>query len=270
MLNIDEKLDTISIAGQEFKGIGYRGLMTVNSKTYVTEPTRSNDGSIANIDDYATFIVPRCKVNFKYFSIEDYQRLCHILNSANQFQVTFFDKQFGERRTYMMYVEPEEMAKLYNVGSSVIGLLDYEISFIGTLNDLEKFEVSYIVSNLTKKTIPQYSSTNTYSKGDVVYSIVEDSTHYYKYTNDTSSSGKDLTDEEYWKAIGKVIDQKSEIAWGHSIKILESNDISDFYVIPSGKTFSSWNTQKDGSGFTLLPNTNWSVFESLTLYPIFK
>lgn len=270
MLNVDEIIDTIEINGEKFSGIGYRGLFTVNSKTYINEPTRSNDGSIANINDYATFIVPRCKVNFKYFSIEDYQRLCRVLNTSNQFPVTYFDKQFGERRTYQMYVEPEEMAKLYNVGSSIIGILDFEISFIGTLNELDKFVVEYNTKGLQERLIYQYSNTTTYTKGDIVYSIVEDSTHYYKYKNDTNASGKDLNDTEYWKAIGKLIDNKNEVSWGNSIKILESTDLSDFYVIPSGKTFKEWNTREDGTGFVLKPNSNWTVFENTTINPIFK
>ena len=67
----DENLAKIYVAGEEFVGIGYQGLMTVNTKTFVNEPVRSNDGSIENIEDYDTFVVPRCKVNFKFFNIRD-------------------------------------------------------------------------------------------------------------------------------------------------------------------------------------------------------
>lgn len=172
----NDDLAKIWIGGEEFIGIGYQGLMTVNTKTYATEPTRSNDGSIPNIDDHDTFVVPRCKVNFKFFNIRDYQRLCRVLNSANQFPVSYFDKQFGEHRTYMMYVEPEEMAKIYNVGTSVIGVLDYEVSFIGTLNNLETFKVMYLpkywngtsLVDLSLKAI-DYSASKTYYKGQKVY-----------------------------------------------------------------------------------------------------
>ena len=172
----NENLGKIFIGGEEFTGIGYQGLMTVNTKTYVTEPTRANDGSIPNIDDHDTFIVPRCKVNFKFFNVRDYQRLCRVLNSANQFPVSYFDKQFGEHRTYMMYAEPEEMAKIYNVSTSVIGVLDYEVSFIGTLNNLETFKVMYLpkywngtsLVDLSLKAI-DYSASKTYYKGEKVY-----------------------------------------------------------------------------------------------------
>lgn len=260
----------IWINGEEFSGIGYQGLMTVNTKTYVDEPVRSNDGSISNIDDYETFIVPRCKVNFKYFNIQDYMRLCRVLNSANQFPVRFFDKQFGRFVEHQMYVEPEEMAKIYNVGTSVIGLFDYEVSFIGTLNKLEEYEIKYDLSGLNAKTINAYSSETTYSEGTVVSSTKDDKTTYYKYINPASESGKPLTDTKYWKSISKVVDSVENVSWGHSIKGATAEELTSFYVIPSGKTFIGWNTLANGTGNNLKPNANWSVFESATFHPIFE
>ena len=268
---IEEKdIAKIWINGEEFHGIGYQGLMTVNTKTYIDEPTRSNDGSIPNINDHATFIVPRCKVNFKYFNISDYQRLCRVLNSANQFPVTYFDKQFGQMRTYMMYAEPEEMAKIYNVGTLVIGLFDYEVSFIGTLNDLEEYNVSYDTTGLTARTINAYSSSTTYYENDVVSVTENEITTYYKYINKTLSMGTPVTNIEYWQQIGNDINERTTVAWGNSIKILTGEDLTNFYIMPSGRTFKGWNTRSDGTGYTLAPNSNWTVFENITIYPIFE
>lgn len=264
----DKNLAKIYIAGEEFNGIGYQGLMTVNTKTYVNEPVRSNDGSMPNIEDYDTFVVPRCKVNFKFFNIRDYQRLCRVINSGNQFPVSYFDKQFGEFKTHLMYVEPEEMAKIYNVGTSVIGLIDYEISFIGTLNDLDKFKVKYITTGLTPKTINAYSETTTYTLDDIVSVTQDNVTLYYKYVNQTGASGTDISDTAYWTQIRRDIDTEFEQRWGGSIKILSYSDLTNFYNIPSGKTIKGWNTLKDGTGLTILPNANWSVFENTNIYPI--
>ena len=198
----DKELAKIKIGGEEFTGIGYQGLMTVNTKTYIEEPTRANDGSIPNIDDHETFIVPRCKVNFKFFNIGDYQRLCRVLNSANQFSVEYFDKQFGERRTYMMYAEPEEMAKIYNVSTSVIGVLDYEVSFIGTLNNLDKYVVEYIpkyfsgdnLVSLQLNTV-DYSADVTYYKGQKVY---WNNNYYQAIYYENSFKGENPTNTSYW------------------------------------------------------------------------
>ena len=266
---IEEKdIASIYIGGEKFSGIAYQGLLTVNTKTYVDEPTRANDGSIPNIDDHDTFVVPRCKVNFKFFNIRDYQRLCRVINSANQFPVSYFDSQFGEFRTYMMYAEPEEMSKLYNVGTYVIGKLDFEISFIGTLNDLQKFDVKYITEGLTERTINEYSDTTTYGLDSVVKQTDGENIKYFKYINDTSSSGNALTNTNYWKQIYKKIEKVENIIWGNSIKILNYSDLTDFYVIPGNKTFSGWNTLKDGSGLKILPGSNWSVFEKTNIYPV--
>ena len=81
---VNEDLGRVRIGGEWFTGIGYQGLLTVNTRTYATSPMRSLDGSIENINDYDTFVVPRCKLNFKYFTIEDYQRLCTVLSSSNE------------------------------------------------------------------------------------------------------------------------------------------------------------------------------------------
>ncbi len=142
MAIIDNELDVIKINGEPFKGIGYNGLLTVNTKTYKKSPVRSGDGSIPNINDYATFIVPRADINFKYMTIEDYQRFCTAI-TPNEFNVEYFDKQKGQRVVHKMYVAPEEMTKIYNVGTSVIGVLDYKVSLIGTLNSIELLTVYY-------------------------------------------------------------------------------------------------------------------------------
>lgn len=136
-------LDRVKIGNEYFNGIGYQGLLTVNTKTYVESPSRSNDGSIANINDHDVFFVPRCKLNFKYFKIEDYQRLLNEVSGKNEFPVEYFDKQTGTMVSFNMYIEPEEMAKLYNVGTSIIGVLDYEVSLIGTRNNLPVYTVTY-------------------------------------------------------------------------------------------------------------------------------
>lgn len=372
----NENLGKIFIGGEEFTGIGYQGLMTVNTKTYVEEPIRQNDGSMKNINDHDTFIVPRCKVNFKFFNIRDYQRLCRVINSANEFPVSYFDKQFGEFRTYMMYVEPEEMAKIYNVGTSVIGILDYEVSFIGTLNDLETFKVIYLPKYWNGTTLVDlmpvsidYSSTTTYYKGQKVYwngsyyqaiyyensfkGIYPTNTSYWQvkeatlwndittyttgdlvYRDTTTNSGtvrkyyeakkedfygflptnttywKEVTisaysdtktyakggyafllvgdvktiyqaiyykeefsgqspdDTKYWAKITPQINVEQEVDWGKSIHILTATDLADFYKIPEGKTLKGWNTRADGTGLNILPNSNWSVFENTTIYPI--
>lgn len=203
-----EDLGKFWINGQEFSGLAYQGLSTVNTKTYVEEPTRANDGSIANINEYDTFVVPRFTANLKYFNIYDYQRLCESITS-NEFLVEYYDKQFYDEKTgtlqkvkHKMYAEPEEMAKLYNVGTDVFGVLDYEVSFIGTLNDLDEYTVTYHANGGGIKGNPQpYSPLTTYKKGD---RVLLDEDRYFEaiymvnsFTNEDNTIS--LTNTTYWQ-----------------------------------------------------------------------
>lgn len=192
-------LDKIWINGQEFSGIGYQGLLNVNTKSYVEEPDRANDGSMPNINDHDTFVVPRCKVNFKYFNIYDYQRLCNATLS-NEFVVKYWDKQFGEFVMHKMYCEPDEMPKLYNVGTYVFGVLDYEVSFIGTRNDLQEFTFTYNANGGVIVGNPQlYNDTKTYKKGDKVY--LEDERYFEAIYYVDTFKGQPLPTQsnEYWQ-----------------------------------------------------------------------
>lgn len=364
-----QNLDKFWVNGEEFSGITYQGLLSVNTKTYVEEPVRANDGSMPNIEDYDTFFAPQVKFSLKYFSISDYQRICRIVNSSNQFPVKYWDKQFGEFKEYMMYMKPEQMTKLYNVKTCVFGVLDYELEFVGTLNNLVEYEVKYLpkwwngtqLVDLEEKQIP-YSESTTYSKGQIVYwngeyyeavyyensfsgqqppnttywqkvnDILWNSTASYKkgdvvYDNTIEGkiyyeakkdnfSGYSLNNTDYWgqidvddynstktyingeyclsndviyKAIyykdtfsNKSPDQTDYwtkvypkigtieyVKWGNSTKIITSDEISKFYIIPNNKNFVKWNTLADCSGFSVKPNTNFTIFEDTTLYPIF-
>lgn len=240
-----ENLGKIWVNGQEFSGMAYQGLLTVNTKTYVDEPTRSNDGSIPNINDYDTFIVPRCKVNFKYFSIEDYQRLCDAIQS-NEFVVKYYDKQFNEFVSHKMYCEPEEMAKLYNVGTDVFSVLDYEVSFIGTLNDMDTLSVDYNANGGTKIKEPQlYNDKTEYSKGDMVYleETVGDN-KVFRYFQaiyfDNKVSEQSLDKTSYWTA-------KSVAEYSSSAKYYKGNVVYKTNVDDKGnKTYAFYISVFDG------------------------
>lgn len=207
--NLDEKgewlgeiqpdLDIVIINGESFTGIGYEGLLSVNTKTYVTEPTRSANGSMANIEDYETFFVPRVKINFKYFSIQDYQRFCNAI-LPNEFEVEYYDKQFGKRVKHLMYAEPEEMHAIFNVETKVIGMWDYEVSLIGTLNSLEEYKAIYSANGGSIKNYKGiFDSATTYSKGDrVSYNgIIYDAIYY----ENSFSGEKPLSNTSYWEKI---------------------------------------------------------------------
>lgn len=124
-------LQPIIINGFEFQG--YSAFFCINTKTYVEEPQRTLDGSIPNINDYETFIVPRVKVSFKYMTIDEFRNFLKAIE-PNEFEVTYYDYELNKKVTHKMYCEPREMAKIFNKGYEILAIQEQEISLIGTLN----------------------------------------------------------------------------------------------------------------------------------------
>ena len=258
----DALLDTIKINGISFPGIAE--LLSVNTKTYVEEPTRDNYGSIVNINDYDTFFVPRVKFNFKFFTIADYMAFC-VAVQPNEFNVEYFDKQFGYRVTHKMYIEPEELTALRNIETKVIGVQDYEVSLIGTNNDMNTYTLSYningggsAISHLV------FNIGTTYDPNDIVESATS-SGIYYQYIYATSSSGHALTETAYWQLISSLVIETTTLNWGQSYTVVPATDVSNFYTVTGG-TLESFNTKADGTGFTYYPNQSAVLFENTILY----
>lgn len=136
-------LTDITINGYVFKG--YSDFACINSKTYVVEPERASDGSIPDINAYAVFYVPRVKISFKYMSVADYQRFL-IAIEPNEFVVSYFDYTKGEVVYHKMYCEPQELEKLHTHRLEVLGILNKEISLIGTLNSVDTFVLTYMAN----------------------------------------------------------------------------------------------------------------------------
>lgn len=137
------ELTDITINGYTFKG--FSDFTCINSKTYVVEPERSSDGSIPDINAYAVFYVPRVKISFKYMSIDDYRRFL-IAIEPNEFVVSYYDYTKGEVVYHKMYCEPQELEKLHHYRLEVLGVLNKEISLIGTLNSVDTYALTYMAN----------------------------------------------------------------------------------------------------------------------------
>lgn len=235
---------------------GFSGFTSVNTKTYFEEPQRTGNGSIPDINDYETFVVPRVRFNFKYFSLDDYQRLCEAI-LPNEFVVKYYDKQFGKWVSHKMYCEPEEMTKIYNVDTTIIGVLDYEISLIGTCNPLDTY--NFVYGNLRPTEINTYVQGAAYSINDKV----QLGGVYYVAIKDNPTSFPP-PNSEYWGVLtGWSYDGVSgtAISWGTSVKLVSPSTIN------SGTQYTVWNTKADGTGRIYYPNQSVIIFDNLTLYP---
>lgn len=118
-----------------------------NTKTYVSSPVRSNDGSIGNINDYDVFFVPRIIINFNFISFEDYVFLNEIINSSNEYYIGYYDTSSGVSSYDYFYLTPEESEKLLYVDGSIKGVQNLTLSFVGTLNQSKQTYIAFFDEN---------------------------------------------------------------------------------------------------------------------------
>lgn len=128
---------------------GYGDYVFVWEKTYVKSPERSKDGSMGNLDTYATFVTPRMKAIYPIMPISVYRTMMkQYLNknadgefeNKNKFTVKCYDTVYDEEITMEMYfATPAEPKYVYRVEEdkkvSIIGVENYTIELIGTNND---------------------------------------------------------------------------------------------------------------------------------------
>lgn len=205
----ENQLIDISINGYMFKG--FSDFTCINSKTYVVEPERADDGSMPDINNHVTFFVPRVQISFKYMKIKDYQRFLTAIE-PNEFVVSYYDYTIGEVVYHKMYCEPQELEKIHTYRLEVLGILNKTISLIGTKNSVDTFALTY--------------NANGGIGGEAGRSFV----------------------------------------MGEWLQISTGSNISR-----EGYTLKEWNTQPDGSGMSIIPNTYKVGEESnLTLYAIWQ
>ena len=118
-----------------------------NTKTYVSSPVRSNDGSIGNINDYDVFFVPRIIITFNFISFEDYVFLNEIINSSNEYYIGYYDTSTGIPSNDYFYLTPEESEKLLYVDGSIKGIQNLTLSFVGTLNQTKTTTIGFFDEN---------------------------------------------------------------------------------------------------------------------------
>lgn len=228
------RLEPININGEEF--FGYSSFFCINTKTYVQEPTRTIDGSIPDINDYDTFIVPRVKLSFSYMTIHDFRRFLKAVTPLNEFPVSYYDYELDRIVSYKMYIEPREMATIYNKGFELLGITNYEVSLIGTLNDMDYLTISYY-DNVRYIDIDPNST-------------LENKNEYILFDK------KEMIYGQYYS-----IDSANNLFHNVSKEEQEQNE-KDKIVY----RFKNWNTKPDGSGLTYLKYETIQASNNLILY----
>jgi uncharacterized repeat protein (TIGR02543 family) len=147
-------IDKVTINGNIFTH--YSAFSFLWEKSYIKEPVRSGDGSIGNLNSYATFLTPHLKIDFGLMSIDSYRKLMQLIYSGNEFLVTCYDVVNNKDKTNKMYFHTEEMPKLWTIVDALngdenavmlLGVQDYTVEMIGTNESLEVVEVLYYDNN---------------------------------------------------------------------------------------------------------------------------
>ena len=221
-------LDQVEIDGNIIRG--YMEYSFMNEKSYFEQPTRSLNGSIENINTYATFLTPRLIIKYNMMNIQDYRNLMTLLQSKNEFTVTCYDPVLNKRVTHLMYAAPTQMPIIYQQYLMALGVQEFSIELIGTNNGVKEYNVTYDY-NIPEDVSWGYetSATQTFKK-NASGVIGEEATYTYNGTsyNFNSEQTKTLIGERY--------------------------------------TFIGWNTQADGSGFTYIDGDAYFINSPQTLY----
>lgn len=142
-------IDKVIIDGIKFSGYGVFSFIW--EKSYVKEPTRSGDGTIGNLNSYATFLTPHLKINFSMMSIDDYRTIMTLIEEKNEFLVSCYDVVHNATTTNYMYFTTEEMPKLFALARALngeeyvelLGVEDYTVEMVGTNKPKELINVVY-------------------------------------------------------------------------------------------------------------------------------
>lgn len=226
-------LDRIEIDGNVI--LGYFEYSFLSEKSYFEQPTRSLDGSMENINTHTTFLTPRLIIKYDMMNIEDYRTLMTLLQSKNEFTVTCYDIVRDKRVTHKMYAAPTQMPIIYQKYLMALGIKEFSLELIGTNNGVKSHTVTYDYNIPVPYDVsfPQGTATQTFKQ---------------------NSSG--------------VVGENATYTLNETTYHLSSNKTTE--LLGNQYKFQSWNTKKDGSGFTYINGDAYFINYSQTLYAQWK
>lgn len=226
-------LDRIEIDGNIIRG--YFEYSFLEEKSYFEQPIRSSNGSIENINTYATFLTPRLIIRYKMMNIDDYRKLMVLLQSKNEFTVSLYDIVKDKRVTHKMYFAPTQMPIIYQQYLMVMGVQDFEIELIGTNNGIEEYTLTYDFNLPSEYTtaLPITSATQTFYK---------------------NASG--------------IIGEKALYMEGEAVYSVNSEHTLE--LLDKKYTFDCWNTEADGNGIKYIDGDAYFINSTQTLYAIWR
>lgn len=170
-------IDKVIIDGETFDNYGTYSFLW--EKSYLQEPTRSQNGSIENINDYITFLTGHLQINFSLMPVDYYRKLMRLIYEKNEHTVTCYDIVYDRQITLKMYFATEEMPKLYTIAHQLqksqteyehwielCAVEDYTVEMIGTNNDLSTLSVTYHLNPPTDTGMADKTVASNHVSGD--------------------------------------------------------------------------------------------------------
>ena len=109
-------------------------------KVYVEDPERTNTGAIPVFPD--KFFVPYFTVTWAVLKISDYHKIMKLIE-RDENVVEYYDQNSGDYKTAKFYAQQPTYNKLYSMEKQYNMVLNLQIVFAGTLNDLGEVTVEY-------------------------------------------------------------------------------------------------------------------------------
>lgn len=245
--NEGKKIHRVLIDGNEFTD--YSAFSFIWEKTYVKSPVRSGDGSIGNLNSYASFITPHLKIDFSMISIDDYRRLMKLMYSKNEFEVTCYDVVYDTEVTNNMYFSTEEMPKLWAIARALnsddfcvelLGVQDFTIELIGTNTNVPTSSVTFYVNAPEEISLTGYEK-KTYLTVEIPSNIAIPIGEYAFFTKMIKET---VTDEN-----GKEI----------TVRLADETFDNKYQMI-------GWNESADGTGLGYMDDGAYLIRETTVLY----
>lgn len=187
---LKSQVDRIKIfdGSKEIEVTGYAEYSYLDEKSYKTQPVRTQDGAVTEIEQYATFLTPRLIIKYNMMGIDDYRALMKMLKSRNGFIVKCYDVVEDKTIKCEMYVAPPSMPKIYHQYLVAMGIQDFSIELIGT-NTFQDIPF-YVMYQSAVKYTAQFGHTwrewvgSTYNTGG--YKLLETYNGTFIQTSDGS------------------------------------------------------------------------------------
>lgn len=130
----NSQIDRITIfdGKEELEITGYAEYSYLDEKSYKTQPVRTQDGVINEIEEYATFLTPRLIVKYNMMGIDDYRAFMKMIKGRNGFIVKCYDVVEDKIVRNQMYVATPSMPIIYQQFLIALGIQEYAIELIGT------------------------------------------------------------------------------------------------------------------------------------------